>query len=193
MSEDKDNSDVPDDAHEERIGYEAELDELDGEELEPSACPICREDYCSEHLVAATCCDDADVRGAIEGAWEGGMSLAWSVLRRAYLERRETTGASAELDALLRELQFTNQHMSADGFDEACAHLGAGYALRDMLLGELSALPDVNVRDYVHSGRMPGLSSSGTNYYAADPNDASSRWLGRVMVKLWSSEPRTLP
>lgn len=30
---------------EERIGDEAELDDLDDEEFEPSACPICREDY----------------------------------------------------------------------------------------------------------------------------------------------------
>lgn len=59
---------------EERIGDEAELDDLDDNEFKPSACPICREDYCSEQLVAATCCDDADVRGAINGVWESGIS-----------------------------------------------------------------------------------------------------------------------
>lgn len=193
MSDKKWNGHVPDDAQEERSGDEAELDDFDDEELEPSACPICRKDYCGEHLVAATCCDDAAVRGAIDGVWESGISLAWSALRRTYLERGGATGAGAELDAILRELKSCNRDATDDGFDEACAHLGAGYALRDMLLGELFALPDVLVRDYVHSGRMPGLSSSGTNYYAADPNDASSRWLGRVMVKLWSSKPRTLP
>lgn len=59
---------------EERIGGEAELDDFDDEELEPSACPICREDRCSEHSVAATCCDDAGARGAIDVVWESGIS-----------------------------------------------------------------------------------------------------------------------
>lgn len=189
MNDKKRDDHLPSEEEEEQIGDEAELDDFDDEELEPSACPICREDYCSEHLVAATCCDDADVRGAIGGVWESGMSLAWSVLRRTYLEWGETTGAGAKLDALLRELQSCNQDATDDGFDEASANVGADYALRDMLLGELDALPDVIVRDYVHPGGMPGLSSSGTNYYAADPNDAAGRWLGRVMVRLWRGQP----
>lgn len=189
MSDKKRDDQVPGEEEEKRIGDEAEFDESDDEELEHSACPICREDCCSEHLIAATCCDDADVSGVIDGVWEIGMSLAWSVLKRAYLEVGETTGAGAELDALLCELKSCNQDATDDGFDEASANVGADYPLRDMLLGELDALPDVIVRDYVHPGGMPGLSSSGTNYYAADPNDATGRWLGRVMVRLWDSKP----
>ena len=189
MSEKKRDDQVPDEEDEKRTGNEAELDGFDHEELEPSACPICREDYCSEHLVAATCCDDADVRGVIDRVWDSGMSFAWGVLKRAYLEWGETSGAGAELDALLCELKSCNEDATDDGFDEASANVGADYALRDMLLDELGALPDVIVRDYVHRGGMPGLSSSGTNYYAADPNDAVGRWLGRVMVRLWSGKP----
>ncbi|APR04829.1 hypothetical protein [Thauera chlorobenzoica] len=185
MSEKKRDVHARGEEEEERIGDEARLDDFNDQELESSACPICREDYCSKHLVAATCSDDADVRGVIDGVWESGMSLAWAVLKRAYLEWGKTTGAGAELDALLRELQSCNQDATDDGFDEAIASVGADYTLRDLLLGELYALPDVIVRDYVHPGGMPGLSSSGTNCYAADPNDAAGRWLGRVMTMLW--------
>lgn len=74
MSDKKRDDQVPGEEEEKRIGDEAEFDEFDDEELEPSACPICREDCCSEHLVAATCCDDADVQGAIDGVWESGIS-----------------------------------------------------------------------------------------------------------------------
>ena len=74
MSDKKRDGHAPGKDEEERIGDETELDDLDDEEFEPSACPVCREDCCSEHLVAATCCDDADVRGAIDGVSKSGIS-----------------------------------------------------------------------------------------------------------------------
>lgn len=74
MNDKKRDDHVPGEEEEERIGDEAELDDFGDDELESSACPICREDYCSEHLVAATCCDDADVRGAIDGVSKSGIS-----------------------------------------------------------------------------------------------------------------------
>lgn len=87
MSDKKRDARLPSE-EDEQISDEAEFDDFEDEdeELESSVCPICRENYCSEHLVTATCCDDADVRGAIGAAWEIGAPLAKSVLRRAYLK-----------------------------------------------------------------------------------------------------------
>ena len=74
MNDKKRDDHVPGEEEEERIGDEAEFEDFDDSELKPSACPICREDYCSEHLVAATRCDDADVQGVIDEVRESGIS-----------------------------------------------------------------------------------------------------------------------
>ena len=123
-----------------------------------------------------------DVWGHIDDAWQQATSSVLDALRHAFLNEQSTTSTLHRFDELLHQLIACDEDASEEGFEQACSEIGTAQAVRDILISQLYGLPGVRAAHYVHSGGMPGLSSSGTNFYARDPKDAAEQWLNRVTM-----------
>lgn len=152
-------------------------------EDDPNACPVCHHEYCSEHLVANQDHGWPGITGEIQVLWEESKGAAMSLLRDAYLSRQLHTGACSELDAMLELISRGFRDPTEDGFDEACANHGIEHKVDALLLELLCRLTGVVERYYQTDG-MPGLSSSGYNYYAADPKAIVQQWHAAVLRHL---------
>lgn len=151
---------------------------IEDEESDPNACPICRGEYCGEHLVANHDFGWPGVTGEIRSHWDDAYGRATGILREAYLRGQLHTQAGSELDAMLELIQRDGRDRSEEDFDEACANQGIELKVEALLLELLCRLPGVVERYYQTDGM---LSSSGYNYYAADPETIIRQWYASVL------------
>ena len=174
-TEEEEDEDIEDDDDEE----EDDDDDYDAE----SACPICDREHCYDHLLASITHGESIPGGEIYNHWLKAMRTAEDLLRQAYLEQRQRTGAGSELDSLLHELQRQGQPCTEAGFDEASSEVGVSREISAYVAESLWSLDGVEDRDFERDG-MPGMSESGCNYYAEDPKAASWQWFEGVMASL---------
>lgn len=152
----------------------------DDDEDDENVCPICREDYCGAHLVANQDNGWPGITGEIHSLWDDAYGQALGILCDAYLRGRSHTQAGSELNAMLELIQRDGRDRTEEGFDEACANLGIDLKVEALLLELLCRLPGV-VENYYQTDGMPGMSSSGYNYFTENPEAIVLAWHASVL------------
>ena len=168
-------------------------------------CPVYGNEHCEAHLLATIEDDEGLVGGCLNGEWDSREEHIKGELQDALLAGRANPDWRSEVDGIYHELLARRADLvipdpdadtddeaapiiDEDSFSDAWLDIGAQKVLLSYLDEWLDSLPGIlrKAHEIAHS---PGLTWSGTAYYAVDPKPIPQRFVDEFCVSEYIPAP----